>query len=520
MREVIHKNKIDIKPNIIDRAVSFLSPVRGAVRMRARIGMTLIQSYAGASKSRRSLSEWKTSSGDADTDILPYLADLRERSRDLVRDNPLAAGAINTKLTSIVGTGLVLRSRIDRDILGLNEDNADAWEKRTEAEWRLWANSTDCDITRTLNFAGIQDLALRSTLENGDVLILTPEKEIKGRPYRLRLQLVESDRVCNADNIADTETLAEGVQKDMYGAPDEYHILQGHPGNLYSEQNKWKRIKAYGSKTGRKNVLHLYNKRRVGQTRGVPDLAPVIEILKQLGRYTDSEVAAAVVSSFFTVFIKSESQDGLGVMQPQTETGGKASDKDYKLASAAILDLNPNESIETANPGRPNQSFDPFVLAVMRQVGVALELPFELLVKHFTASYSAARAALLEAWRYFKGRRKWLADNLCRPVYELWMTEAVASGRIAAPGFLTGDSLIRQAYLGSEWTGQAPGQIDEKKEVEAAEKRIDLTLTTHSEETAALTGGDWDQKFPQRAKEQRKIIDAGLDRDKTETKED
>ncbi len=50
---------------------------------------------------------------------------------------------------------------------------------------------------------------------------------------------------------------------------------------------------------------------RPGQRRGVPVLAPVIEALKQLGRYTDAELVAAVVSGLFTVFVKQKRQKGL-----------------------------------------------------------------------------------------------------------------------------------------------------------------------------------------------------------------
>ncbi|KKL68479.1 hypothetical protein LCGC14_2124550, partial [marine sediment metagenome] len=123
---------------------------------------------------------------------------------------------------------------------------------------------------------------------------------------------------------------------------------------------------------------------RVGQTREVPDLAPVIEMIKQLGRYTDAEVDAAVVSAFFTVFIKSASPGGFAPMKPETEVGGKVTDKDYKMAPAAILELNPDEDISTASPGRPNDSFDPFIKAISSLIGVALELPQQILLKEFS----------------------------------------------------------------------------------------------------------------------------------------
>jgi capsid protein len=137
---------------------------------------------------------------------------------------------------------------------------------------------------------------------------------------------------------------------------------------------------------------------------------------------------AAVIASMFTVFVKSELGEGLQPVQPTSETGSLPSDQDYKLASGAILDLVPGESIEIANPMRPNNAFDPFVLALCRQIGVALELPYEIFIKHFTASYSAARAAMLEAWRFFRVRRDWLAYAFCQPAYDAVIAEAVPKG--------------------------------------------------------------------------------------------
>jgi len=517
MREIVEAAST-AKLNTIDRIVAAVNPAAGVRRLRSRAILAMAGAYHGASKKRKALSEWSPSAGDADADIIAELPDLRERSRDLERNNPLATGAINTKCTSIVGTGLNLNAQVDRDVLGWDDDFADAWERRTEAEFALFCRY--CDVEDVLPFTpGFQDLSLRSTLINGDVFILTPMVEDKRTPYRLKLQAVEADRVSNPNNRADTDRLAGGIEKDANGRPIRIHVLKGHPGNPYSSKNEWIPVDIYGAKTGRRNVIHLFDKKRVGQTRGVPDLAPVIEILKQMGRYTDAEVQAAVISSFFTVFVKSEYGGGgvgnplLGPMQPTADVGGKTSDKDYKMGSGAILELLPNEDVTTANPGRPNDAFDPFVLALSRQIGVALQLPYEILVKHFTASYSAAQAALLEAWKFFMTRRVWLAQSLCQLVYELFMTEAVALGRIYAPGFLTGDPLVREAYLGADWIGPARGQIDQKKEIDAAAQRVAEGVSTLSEETAALTGGDWSKKHRQRVKEVRKRVEDGLQPD-------
>ena len=512
MKEVPTKRgKLKIKQNIIDRAVSFFDPVRGARRFRARAMMALAGGYIGGSKSRRGLKMWTTLSHDADSDILPDLATLRDRSRDLIRNNPLATGAIKTKITNVVGTGLKLQSRIDRNALNISDEMADAWENRTEREWRLFWESKECDVTRTLNGDAITKLVYRQEKENGDVFIVLPRVKRKHFPYDLRLQVIEADRVCNKSFAADTETLAGGVETDKGGAPVNYHILRHHPGSIWRKRvMEWDIVPAFGTNLGLRNVIHLFAPDRPGQSRGVPDLAPVIEPLKQLGKYTEAELMAAVISGMFTVFIESGTGDaGLDLSNLSNETGSTTSDEDYKLASGAVVGLAPGEKVHDTNPGRPNAAFDPFILAIMRQIGVALELPFEILIKHFTASYSAARAALLEAWKYFLSERKWLADNFCQMVYEIWMYEAVITGRIAAPGFLS-DPIIRKAYLGAQWVGPAKGQIDELKEIKAAKERVDMGVSTLSEVTAEMTGGDWEKKHPQSVKEHNARKAAGL----------
>lgn len=513
------KRKIKITENFIDKAYRYIAPVKAAERYKARVTLALAGSYTGASRTRRSLADYLPTGGDADTDLLFDLPLLRKRSRDLARNNPLSLGALNTVCTSVVGTGLKLHARIDRDFLRMSDEEADQWEASIEREFRMWSESADCDASRTLNFAAIQELVFRSTLENGDCFILMPYISRSNNPYSLSLQVIEADRICNKDNATDSEACVAGIKKDLFGAPIEYHILKGHPGNIYSLKNReWLTVPAFGKITGRRNVIHLYKMLRPGQSRGVPYLAPVIESLKQLGNYTDAEVMAAVVSSCFTVFIKSPQGDtDLAPMQPISELGGRQSDADYKLGNGAIVGLAEGEEISTANPGRPNAQFDPFIQAVLRQIGVALELPFEVLVKHFTASYSAARAALLEAWRFFMAKREWLALNFCQIVYEAWMTEAIAVGRIQAPGFIGGDIAIRHAYLGSEWTGPAPGQIDPLKEIQAAKERVELGVSTLSRETAALTGEDWQMMHRQTVKE-RKMREVDRLNDQSEQK--
>ena len=129
--------------------------------------MALYGGYTGASNARRQSSQWKVMDGSADSVTLPDLEMLRSRSRDLLRNAPLATGAVNTVVTNVIGTGLRLQSRIDREVLKpylKNDKEADRFERDAERIFRLWANSNDCDISRTQNFRELQNLILRSCL--------------------------------------------------------------------------------------------------------------------------------------------------------------------------------------------------------------------------------------------------------------------------------------------------------------------------------------------------------------------
>ena len=514
----IGEQSIDVRENAVDRVVRYFDPVRANLRFQARLRSTMtaaLSGYVGASRSDRAMIGWPTVQGSPDADTLPDLQILRDRSSWLSRNAPLGAGAINTTVTNVVGGGLKLQARIDREILRLTDEQADAWEARAEREYRLWMQH--CDTRHTLSFGGLQELALRSALERGDVFAVLPYVVKPWTPYGLSVQLIEADQVSNPDNKADSPMIAGGIERDAYGAPIACYIQEHHPGDTYpaSAKNQWRRVQFYGQASSRRQVIHLFRPLRPGQCRGVPFLAPVIRELKQLSRYTEAELMAAVVAGMFTVFVKNEAGDGqLAPMEPTAETGGTTTDKDFKLGSGAIVGLAPGEDIATANPGRPNASFDPFVLAIVRQIGLCLEIPYEVLIKHFTASYSASRAALLEAWKFFLGRRLWLAEHFCQPIYEAWLEEAVANDRLAAPGFFS-DPLIRQAYCGAEWVGPAKGMINEKDEVAAALARVEGNLSTLDRETAELTGGDWEANVRQRQKERRRLEQADLLTDDT-----
>lgn len=464
--------------------------------------------FKTADPQNKNTAAWSVSSGSADSDTLPDLPTIRKQSRDLCRNDPLAVGAVNGVVTSVVGTGIVPQSNVDAEFLGLTQEAAEEWQRKAERLFAHVADRTWFDAERRQTFWQQQQTVYRSRLESGDVFAIRRIIPRPGKMLGLSVQIIEADRVQTPADKIGSSNIRGGIELDNDGAPFQYWILQQHPGERMggfasTDFTQWPAFDGAGNPV----VLPIMNITRPSQTRGVPYLAPVIETLKQLSRYSEAEITAAVISSLFAVFVKSPSPTAgpltaapmsipgaIGPAKPPAGNGPL-----QKMQSGMIIDLAPGEEIQVADAVRPNTAFDPFVQAVLRQIGTALELPFEVLIKHFTASYSAARAALLEAWKFYRKERAHLVATYCQPVWEWVIYEAVARGQLEAPGFFD-DPLKREAYLRCDWVGEEQGQIDPLKEANAAAEWNKLGVWSLSK-ISAQQGLDYAQTHKQLVKE-------------------
>lgn len=511
----MRRQKGDTGGGLIDRAIATVAPGWALKRRHAQALLDLIggaqSGYGnhGASRSANWAASWRPGIGDATQDIATSLKMLRARSRDLDAGGGMTRAAIRTIRTNVVGGGLTVRPRVDAQALGWSQEKGRDWQKKTLREFELWAESQLCDADRQLNFYELQQLAQLSWLASGDIFAMPVYRDVPGRPYALCIKLLEADRVCTPEGSGNGlgvtgecestgNRIIDGVEIDAMGAVVAYHVASRNPwATSHADGVIWTRVPLYGEASGRANILHLMETERPEQYRGVPLVAPVIEQLKQLDRYNQAELINAVVSGMFTAFIETDRPNALNEMFEEAEEAQAG----YALGNATILRLNPGERMNFANPQRPNSAFDTFVRNLCTQIGAALEMPRDVLLKEFGQSYSASRAALLEFWKSVRMRREWLTWGFCHPIYEEFLAEAVAIGRIEAPGYFD-DPILRRAYSGAEWHGPTQGQLDPLKEANAAEKRLELGLSTREREAAEMNGSDWEANLQQLRREQ------------------
>ncbi|WP_425057628.1 hypothetical protein SCACP_21450 [Sporomusa carbonis] len=477
----------------------------------------------GASYTKGSLAGWRPIRSSPQSDIDVNLSTLRARSADLVMSAPVASSAINTSRTNVIGAGLQLSPKPKYKLLGMTAAEAEEWAKAVKEEFELWATSKFCDALRKNNWYDMQDIAYICYMIDGDSFaVFKYRPPVPGMPYSLRIQLIEASRVCNPNvqsvfdaispydmtvrNLDNGNRIINGVEVDDDGAVVAYWVCNRYPYDPtnMSTLSQWQRVEAFGPLTGQPNILQICHDERPEQYRGVPYLAPVLEVIKQVGRYTDAELTAAIIKSFFSLFFKEQFvSNGQFPLQPVFGQHERIilDPNAFELGPATLNVLPPGYDVTSVDAQRSLSTFEPFTRELIKQVGATLEQPYEVLMKAFNSSYSASRAALLQAWAAFKTRRVWFSRDFCQPCYEIWLAESVAIGRIKAPGFFT-DPLKRKAWSNAEWYGPVMGVLDPVKDAEGAALRVLYGFSTREKEAAEMTGTSWNENVERLAIEQ------------------
>jgi lambda family phage portal protein len=490
----------------LDRIIGVFSPAAAVKRTQQR--RTLERMFQGAEANRLTNNK-RPKNQSADSELLgPFGADaLRAWSRALVRDNAYAWGVVDTIVSSVVGCGITAQSQVETpegtDIEDVNEIRDKVWEEWCEV----------CDVNGRMSFAEIQQLAQREMVEAGEVLIHlvnTPNKTYRGinRPIPLAIELIEADRLATEKDTykihsRDGNKIVRGVELDDLGKPLAYWIYPEHPNGPYATRVLPERIPA-------KDILHLYRMDRIGQTRGVSWFAPVMSWLRDLGVYVDNEIQASAVASCFGVAITTTGRAGSGLM-PSTDsesTDINGNQFEY-LEPAMVVRLQPGESVESINPGRPNSASEPWINLMLRGISVGTGLSYEVVSRNYSGtSYSSSRTSMLEDRRRFRRWQRYIVGHLCQPVRDRFDEQAATAG---VNGFASMTEILEDRLKATavEWQTPASEWVDPQSEQSASDAALTSFQSTYQDELGQR-GKNWRNVFYQRAKEEKLKRQLGL----------
>ena len=524
------KSVLSSPMNLRERMVSLFNPERGVGLYKARLdeekrerirevldaAKTASASgyhYHGASKTKNSLIGWITGGGSAEDDIDLQGSTLRVRARDLYAGGGLGRGAPATMVTNVVGWGIRPKPKIDAALLGMSDEAAEEWQQATLREFSLWAKSTMCDATRQNTFWEMQELAFRSMLVSGDVFALFGAKPNPRNPYRLVIRLIEADRVSTPESTGESEAqntdnggrIVDGIEINKDGEVTRYHIATYHPlADETPDEITWDHIDAFGKDTGMPNVLHLMTVERPEQHRGIPFVSGMIEQVKQLDRYMDGELAASLVAAMLTVFITNDGtqDDSYDSINDSIAEEDKVTDDSLhiELGNGNVYELPPGKKVDHVGVNRAPTAFESFVSEVVTMIGSSMEIPYEVLMHRYDHNYTASRSAMLDFWKVVRRYRQHFIDRFNQPIYEQWLAEAVALGRIEAPGFFD-DPAVRDAWCGCQWIGTSQGHVQPVQEANAAKIRMETGISTGEQEAMEYNGSNFFDNMKQRGRE-------------------
>lgn len=455
-----------------------------------------------------SLENFSPISQPADEDLNVYERSIIiPRCRDMYNNDLLGRGAVNRIIEGSVGHGLTAKSKIDREVTGLNQEQAEKLQRFFNRRWKRWCKAENCDISQQKRFTEILKTVQLSKLCDGDLLVNTVSyKHTPNDEFYLKLQLIEGERVSNEGEAPDTPVLenqngiTQGIEHDVVGRHIAYFVRDVHPGTATNVGNLfvWRRLPVFGEKSGKKRVFFISPFGRIDQKRGTPYLAVGIDKLKTIKHYSRHELFAAAIQALYTVFVKNidPSEDSIHSENNNvTKNPHVNQNKNVQLGAGNVNYLQDNQDVAFANPTRPNSNYEAFLMTQCKELGAGLGLPFEYLILVFNSSYTAARASFLQAEHTIMQHRDDIVYDLLVNLWCLLIDEQLDVHDLPEDieelidfDRYYDDFDYRDALTGVTFVGTKMGSIDEIRDVQAAGLKIDKGLSDFDTEIKKLHG--------------------------------
>jgi lambda family phage portal protein len=402
------------KRHWMDRLTAPVAPLWTLRRQRARLASDLLERHYEAAAPGRRTQGWYRVNTDANTANAYWggLAYTRAAARDLVRNNPYAASALNTIVDHAIGTGITAKPMPD------NEAAA--------ARWKAWAESTACDADGRHDLVGLEKLAFRTIVESGEVLVRRRvRRPDDGLPIPLQIQVLEPDFLDTAKDVPalpNGGTIVQGVEFDVLGKPAAYWLFREHPGSS-------RLTSAVSSRVPASEIRHVFKAGRPGQARAASWFAPVLLRFKDFDELEDATLMKQKVAACLAVL--TSDVDGAGTPLGTVSTSDPTIET---LEPGMIANIPAGRSVSVINPPTTTE-YPEYAATVLRAIATGLGVTYEDLTGDYrNMPFSAARMSRLRHWaRVEDWRWHLLIPQLLDPVWRWAMELAALEGTVQAP---------------------------------------------------------------------------------------
>lgn len=421
---------------------------------------------------------------------------VRERVRDLDRNNPFATSGINAFLRNVVGTGITPKAKFD------DADLRSEWED----EWEEWAgvvpgSNFACDIEGRRTFYELQAQILREVLVGGGCLVHFVQRPLtEGRRHALALELIPEERLAddrdtytlrpNGETARGQNPIVRGVEIDrLTGRHVAYWVLPGQTNDVTPEALAPIRLPA-------EQCRYVTLLTLTGQVRGFSLLAPVVLWLHRLGIYVDNEMIASQLKSAWAYVVKTtqENTEFADVLadEPGASLRDTAGNPIERVSPGAIMRGRPGDEVSAVGPNVPQTDSVPWLQLIQQTIAMGLDLSeIELTRDYSRVNFSSARAAANRDRKTYKYLQQWLINHVLN---EVWYRFVAGGVTAQLPSFPSADQFLadRRGWLRMLWRCPGWASVNPVDDAQADRIRLqDGTLTR--EQIVAERGDDWEE---------------------------
>lgn len=456
-----------------------------------RESQTLVgkRQYTGAQYGR-TLADWVASSTSQDAESRMAIPVLRNRVRDMGRNNDYVVNALRAIENNIIGQGIGLQSQVKR-LRGPGAGKlALDTNQNIETAWRRWKRADSCHTAGTLSFTEIERLLVRNVPESGEIFVRLIRQKFGRSKVPLALEIIEADLLDENYNgtAPGGNQIRMGVEVNKWFRPVAYHFFTQHPGDI--QFGSVGNVAQQRIRVPAEDVIHLFIASRPGQTRGIPWFASALTRLRHMSGYEEATVIAARASACQMGFIQTPDPEfeGTGVMD-----GERVS----QFEPGKISTLGPGETFTAFNPTQPSGLLDPFMRYMLRGCAAGVGVSYETLSKDYSQSnYSSSRLALLDDRDTWRRLQQWIIGAFHQRVFEEWLKMSVLSGAMALPNYETQPELYEEV----RWLPRGWQWIDPAKEINAYKTAVRSGFMTQTD-VVAQNGGDFEELAHSRQRE-------------------
>ena len=451
-------------------------------------------------------------SGDGGSFALSHQT-TRQNARRVYHGVPQARAVVKRFADTVVDIGLKAEPIPAYNILGITREKAEAWGKDVGERFHLWANSKKSHRARTMTFYQNQRLYQIFQQRDNDIFVPFFYSNSSDLFSPLQIDFIDPNQINGSSltsSYVNMQTTYDGIIRDPITNEETGFkvFVQDKDGNVIQ-----KTIPARGTKSGRRFMIHGFSPEYANQGRGHSELAHALQEFQDLTSFNLAHIQKAINQASMTMATENDQQDpsdpteglpGLGGSGPvsydahQEYAAENIAGSRYEYCSIpeatltrpgiGVFNMAKGDKLRLLEQNTPADSYPEFMKAFTSSISASMSMPIEVHMMQFGQNYSASKAALILFWRVAMILRAEMEADLLNPVFESWLSEEIAAGRVSAPGWQS--PILREAWLNCRWHGSPIPNLDPLKEIKATKEAISAGLTTTEREARNYNGSD------------------------------